>query len=128
MALRRRHKLSRVAVWLALLAVLVQALLPAFHHPAGMALAGEVTPTASHNMCLAPGGAPPEPGKSPAHHMPPCPICQAVHAIGGFAPPTPPPVSAARFWRIIAVAESRSLVLRRWFGAGNQARAPPIPV
>jgi hypothetical protein len=78
-------------------ALLFQALLPAVHHPAGMAMAGLPSLDGGQHLCLAPGSLPPAPGgtdRAPVHHMPACAICQAVHAIGGFAPPAAPVIVA----------------------------------
>ncbi len=100
-----RHRWFRKGAWSVLLALWLQALLPLAHHPADMAMAGTTDLVVAHNLCLAPNSTPPDPGKSPAHHMPPCPICQAVHAIGGFAPTAPVAVVAPRaFAQIVLVA------------------------
>jgi hypothetical protein len=121
-----RGKLNRRAAWLAVFALLLQALLPAVHHPGGMALAGTLALGDAH-LCLAPGSAPVSPGdtdKSP-HHAPACAICQAVHAIGGFAPPAAP-VLAGQTAIATSFAPSRSAapVSRQIFRA-QQPRAPP---
>ncbi len=73
---------SRRGAWLAIFAILLQALLPVVHHPADMALAGTLGFAGAHNLCIAPGGAPVQPAvpdKAPHDHLPACPICQAIH-------------------------------------------------
>jgi hypothetical protein len=128
MGMHKHRGSNRRAAWLAALALLAQALLPALHHPGGMALAGTPSLVDARHLCLAPGSAPVSPAdtdKSPAHHQPACPICQAVHAIGGFAPPAAPTITG----QIAAPAsfspvEPASPALRPTFNR-QQPRAPP---
>jgi hypothetical protein len=116
------------------IAILLQALLPAIHHPAGMALAGVGEKIAGLDvgqyLCVAPGSiAPGEPGKAPVHRVQPCALCLAVHAIGGFAPPSGP---------VIIVPQDHDVVVRTAVAvippplprssSKQQPRAPPIPV
>lgn len=85
MRLRPRYR----AAWLAILALLLPIIVPALHHPASLAL-GQVLPTATQNLCIAGGsgaGLPVDKDRPSHHHVPACAICQAMHAIGGFAPP-----------------------------------------
>ena len=121
-----RRPWSRKGAWSVLLALWLQALLPLAHHPADMGMAGVADLLVAHNLCLAPNSAPPEPGKAPAHHMPPCPICQAVHAIGGFAPPAPMMLAEPRFFARVALA---ALVAQAPPGSTHvrpQPRGPPL--
>jgi hypothetical protein len=121
------------AAWLALLAVLFQALLPAVHHPAGMAMAGGlgIGGGGGINLCLAPGtppgnSAPADPGKNPAPHAPACPLCQAIHAIGGFAPPTAPSLPVRHGEAIILPASVAAWVEPYAYRTHPQPRAPPL--
>jgi hypothetical protein len=122
----------RPAAWLAAFAILLQAVLPLAHHPAGMALAGAAGFNEARNLCLAPGSVPAPadaPDKAPAHHLPACALCQAVHAIGGFAPPTATPVLIARRNGAVAYAAAWTAPgAQRRVRASQQPRAPPILV
>ena len=133
---RNRISLRRTA-WIAIFALLLQALLPAFHHPAGMALAGAlggasdrtVAALESGNLCLAPGStAPDDPGKAPAHHMPACALCAAMHVIGGFAPPATPVLALSPRSGTIVPPYSAIVLARRLQHARQQPRAPPFLV
>ena len=89
---------TRCAVWLGVVALLVQVWLPLVHHPATLfAPDGEETAAfaalvGEHALCIAATQteqprAPP-PGKhAPDHHLPVCPICRVLHAAGAVAPP-----------------------------------------
>jgi hypothetical protein len=127
-AIRNRRTFRRAA-WLAVFALLLQSFIPAFHHPATMALAGTLSLGDAKNLCVAPGSAPVEPGdqdKTPHHHLPACAICQAVHAIGGFAPPAPALLVVARdFGTLIPTAPTFVLPFQRPT-LRQQPRAPPI--
>jgi hypothetical protein len=128
MSWHRHRKPNRLAAWLAAFALLLQALLPALHHPGGMALAGTLALGDAHHLCLAPGGGPVtpgDPGKAPGHHQQDCPICQAMHAIGGFAPPAALVLAHdAIAAPSVAITEPASPVSRRSFRP-QQPRAPP---
>jgi hypothetical protein len=138
MLLKRRYKDNWPGSWLAVLAVLVQALMPVLHHPAGMAMAGMSGFGNAVNMCLAPGGAAPgsnlpgdhAPGNhdnGPAHPMPDCPLCQAVHAIGGFAPPSAAVTAPIRANVPIGFAAAKTASIPKPAFRGNaQPRAPPV--
>jgi hypothetical protein len=124
----RHRKPKRLAAWLAAFAIMLQALLPGLHHPGGMALAGTLALVDAPHLCLAPGSAPVSPGdrdKAPGHHQPDCPICQAMHAIGGFPPPTALVLAhdAVAAPSIAKIAPS-SRILGRSFRP-QQPRAPP---
>jgi hypothetical protein len=115
--------------WLAAFAILLQSVLPALHHPAGMALAGEAGFGESRNLCLAPGSIPApadNPGKAPAHHMPACALCQAAHAIGGFAPPSTPMLAAVDDFPAVFPNQPAEAGLPRPGYARQRARAPPL--
>jgi hypothetical protein len=131
----RRYRALRPAAWAAVFAILLQALLPAVHHPAGMAVAGVGGDKIAgldvvQYLCVAPGStAPAEPDKAPVRHSQPCALCLAVHAIGGFAPPSGPAVAVDRDHEAVAhmaVALSPSSSPR--FSSKQQPRAPPVPV
>ena len=126
--INRRHSVFRRAAWVAVFAMLLQPLIPALHHPAGMAIAGTLGLGTGKNLCLAPGSepvGPAAPDKAP-HHQPECAICQAIHAVGGFAPPDAPAIAlpqsiAADFNPAVATT-----VLVRLPYPSQQPRAPPF--
>jgi len=131
MSARQRYRFFRPASWLALFAILLQSLVPAIHHPASMALAGATDNVVggfdlAKNLCVVPGhNAPEGPGKTPAHQLPDCAICQAVHAIGGFVPPVVPALTASSVHEIAFAAFAYSIAPQRWAHSSQQPRAPP---
>jgi hypothetical protein len=126
MSWHRHRKPNRFAAWLAAFALLLQALLPALHHPGGMALAGTLALGDAQHLCLAPGDAPADHEKPAGHHQPECPICQAMHAIGGFAPPAVLVLAhEAVAGPSISNIAPASPVSRRSFHP-QQPRAPPL--
>jgi hypothetical protein len=75
---------------LTILALLLPIIIPALHHPASLGLSGYASLGKPQNMCLAGavGANLPTDRHSPSHHRAPaCALCQAMHAIGGFALP-----------------------------------------
>jgi hypothetical protein len=128
-SLRSRQSL-RSGAWLALLAVWLQAVIPAVHHPAGMALAGGFSAVYQSNLCHAPApAAPGDPGKGPAQTMPACALCQALHAIGGFAPPSVVTAATFRVFESIAFAAADNpAAAGRRLRDRQQPRAPPVLV
>src|SRR5262245_2574984 len=134
MRLRRNRTSLRRTAWIAIFALLLQALLPAFHHPAGTALAGPlgrgsnvVSGLDSGSLCLAPGStAPDDPAKAPAHHVQPCALCAAMHAIGGFAPPAAPVVAVSCDRGGAALPYSMTGPAPRSQHVRQRPRAPPI--
>ena len=128
MTSQRRYRVHRRAAWLAVFALLLQTLIPVFHHPASMAFAGTLGADVVKNLCLAPGSTPVAPGdqdKSPHHQIPACAICQAVHAIGGFAPPPVPAVALVRAARSSRLAFKSVLFAPQRVGEFAQPRGPP---
>jgi hypothetical protein len=126
MFFQRRHKALKRASWLAIFAILLQAILPALHHPA---MAAPVGADMARSLCLAPGStAPADPTKAPAHHLPGCAICAAMHAIGGFVPPTAPAIAISRDFGVAVPASAVMFLPRQWLRNRQQARAPPILV
>ena len=121
-----RRRMSALGVWLAFLALWVQALLPVVHQPTG-AMSGPFALGMSGSLCLAPGSAPVAPqDKAPSHKPPPCPVCQTLQILAaGFAPPAaaiPPPRFAG-----LAIADTRTDTgLFSRFRSRAQARAPPL--
>ncbi len=111
--------------------MMFQALMPVLHHPAGMAMAGALSPDATRNICFAPATAPGTPAnhdKSPAPTSRDCALCQAVHAIGGFVPPVVPVLAAASISDVLPIIPTGfSVPLRRSYAAA-QPRAPPVQV
>jgi hypothetical protein len=114
----------RRASWLAVFAILLQAILPALHHPA---MAAPVGADMARSLCLAPGGtAPADPVKAPGHHVPGCAICAAMHAIGGFVPPTAPVIAIGHEYGLAVSASALLFMPREWLRLRHQPRAPPI--
>jgi hypothetical protein len=111
------------AVWLALLALWLQALLPAIHHPGSMFMPGM-----SGKLCLAGGSAPAAPqDKAPDHKLPPCPICQSLQILAaGFVPPAKIAIPLPAFAGQVLLALSTAIFhVTRRIGAA-QARGPPL--
>ncbi len=125
----RRHSAFRRAAWVAIFAMLLQALIPALHHPARMAMADTLSLGGGKNLCLAPGGIPANsgaPDKEPHHHLPACAICYALHALGGFAPPQLPAVAILRSSTTGFHPAAVTIVSIRLPYASQQPRAPPF--
>ncbi len=107
--------------------------MPALHHPAGMAMAVPGFGDAA-NMCLAPVTArgdhhPGDHDNGPAHQMPTCAICQAVHAIGGFAPPSAAAALLIRADVQIGFDAVQAASIPKPPVRGNaQPRAPPVQI
>jgi len=126
---RRNGKAVRRASWLAVLAVLFQALLPSVHD-AGMAYAAKADGVAaladiSHHLCLAPGDDQPDAPKAPTHLGQLCTLCTAAHAVTHFvAPPAPAVLEARNCAPIILAATGKHLPCRP-LSLGPQPRGPP---
>jgi len=134
MIARRGYRAPRPAAWLAVLALLLQALLlPAAQAPAGMTLVAPDGDTiaglaVAQHLCHTPGDTTPDdPGKPPLDHLQCCALCLAAHAIGGFVPPSAPAVAGDRDYGIAAPIEV-TLVLpqQRAILRQQQPRAPPL--
>ncbi len=134
---RRNSKGTRQAAWLALFAILLQALLPTAHDPASMAAAGPPAHNAptlagfdvSHYLCLAPGNtAPDDPAKAPAHHILPCALCLVMHSVGGFLPATAAITGAGGGYTLALLALALGFTPRQWFYRRQQPRGPPVLV
>jgi len=132
---RRNSKAFRRASWLAVLAILFQALLPTAHDW-GMALAAPSDGLAAfadiaQHLCLAPGSAAPvipqAPGvpKAPAHLGPSCTLCTAAHAVTGFVPPPAPVLADTRNCTPIVLAATGKKLPCRPLSLGAQPRGPP---
>jgi hypothetical protein len=126
MFFQRRHKALKRASWLAVLAIVLQAILPAIHHPAMAAPAGV---DVARSLCLAPGSiAPTDPAKAPAHHLPGCAICAAMNAVGVFVPPIAPAIGVNRNYGVAAPTSALIFLPRQWLHIRQQPRAPPVLV
>src|SRR5258708_2280927 len=115
MIARRGYRASRPAAWLAAFAILLQVLLPIAQSPAATAPAGHGDTIAgldiAQNLCHAPGDTTPDDqGPAPADHQQCCDFCLAVHAIGGFVPPSAPAFAVSRKYGIVVPIEA-ALVL-----------------
>jgi len=116
---------KRPAAWIALLAILFQALLPLVHHPA-LFVAGNARPATILNLCMAPVVPGEQHRKHPAH-LPTCPICQTIASQSGFVPE-----GVAIVLRSLVFAACPSLAGNA-HDAGNSpvrlppARGPPAP-
>ncbi len=94
-------------------------------------MAGMLGPDGAKNLCIAPGSAPVTPGdqdKSPHHQMPACAICQAMHAIGGFAPPPVPVVALVREATISRPTLQSAQLAAQRVGEFAQPRGPPASI
>jgi hypothetical protein len=129
MIIRPHRRASGPGVWLALLALWVQALLPAIHHP-GAAMPGTITSAIAGSLCMAPGSAPVSPrDRAPEHKLPPCPVCQTLQILGaGFAPPATVAIPIPRFAGLVADDFGPGTGLPGRFRSTAQARAPPFPI
>jgi hypothetical protein len=125
------HNAFRRSAWLALFALLFQALLPLGHHPADMASMDmaqmDMPGYGAGNLCMAPGTAPADPHKDPAHKPPPCPICQTLQMLaGGFIPPSPISLEPPKFTRLAADVPPAQNRHEQYIHLGARARAPPM--
>jgi hypothetical protein len=130
---RRNSRKTRPAAWLATFAILLQALLPVAHSPAAMAPTGQGDDVIAGldlalNLCHAPGdNAPDDHVPAPVDHRQCCDFCLAVHAVGGFGPPSAPEIAVAREYGIVLpVVTALVLPARRSILRQQQARAPPV--
>ncbi len=133
MIARHGHRALRPAAWLAVFAILLQALLPMMHPAGSMARAATSGDTIAgfdiaQNLCHAPGDTTPDDrGQTPADHQQCCAICLAVHAVSSFTPPAAPAVAVARDYGIVVPVEAALILpplrpnLRQ-----QQPRAPPV--
>jgi hypothetical protein len=128
---RRNSRRTRPAAWLAMFAILLQTLLPVAQASAGMAQAGPSGDTiagldiAGH-LCHASGDtAPNDHGPAPVDHQQCCDFCLAVHAVGGFAPPSAPEIAVSREYGIVVAVETALVLPHRQASSTQQARAPP---
>jgi hypothetical protein len=127
---RRNNRGTRPAAWLAVFAILLQALLPVVQAPASMVGPGGDTiaglDIAAH-LCHAPGdNAPDDQGPAPVDHQQCCDFCLAVHAIGGFAPPSGPILAINRNYGVVVPTATTLILPRRQVASPQQARAPPV--
>jgi hypothetical protein len=121
----RSKSVTKRASWLAIVAVLLQAILPALHDASAMA--GSQGFDAAHNLCLAPGSTVPgNPDKAPHHHLPACALCSAMHLVGGFVPPQSPAMPIRRHYGVVTPPASLVFAARPWLRVRHQPRAPPI--
>jgi hypothetical protein len=130
---RRNRKATRPAAWLAMFAVLLQALLlPLGQQPAGMALAGLGGDTIAgldiaQNLCHALGDtAPDDPGKAPLDHQQCCALCLAAHAVGSFTPPSAPVIAVSRDHGIVVPTATALVLPHQRLTLRQQPRAPPV--
>jgi Protein of unknown function (DUF2946) len=127
---RRGHRAHRRTTWLAIFALLLQTIIPALHHPATMALGATDFIGHADHICMPQGEnetAPASHDKSPGHHQSPsCPICQGVHAIGGFAQPAGSQLPCVSAPPIGTALDATAAQPRLRFEAHRQPRAPPV--
>jgi len=132
MIARRGYRGSRPAAWLAAFAILLQVLLPVAQSPAGMAQTGPGDTIAgldiAQHLCHAPGDATPDDqGPAPVDHRQCCDFCLAVHAVGGFPPPSAPAVAINREYGIVVPVEAALILPPLRPGLRQQQpRAPPV--
>jgi hypothetical protein len=123
-----RARAAGPGVWLAFLALWIQALLPAVHQPIG-AMSGPFAFGVTGNLCLAPGSAPVTPqDKAPNHKLPPCPVCQTLQILAaGFAPPAAAAIPLPRFAGLASAVTHYDTAIARHRHTQQRARAPPLP-
>jgi len=133
MIARRGYRALRPAAWLAMLAILLQTLLPVKQAPAGFAPAGPSGDTIAGldvalHLCHAPGDSTPDDhAPAPADNQQCCAICLAVHTIGGVAPPSAPAVAVNGEYSVVVPVEAALILpplrpsLRQ-----QQPRASPV--
>ena len=121
-----RHRAHRRAAWLALVALFLQVVVPALHHPASAAAPIGAIAAA---FCVAPGSQAPAPSdtdKSPAHGKQACAICQTLHMLGGgFVPPVGVALAPIEPVRAISSLPPAVAVLDGRAVLDSRARAPP---
>jgi hypothetical protein len=130
MITRRNSRAFRRSSWLAVLAILLQALLPSVHDTAMAYAAGQsggaaVLADLSHHLCLASGNQAPDAPKAPVHPNQPCTLCVAVHAITSFTPAAVPVVLEAPNCAPIIHAATGETLSCRSIALGPQPRGPP---
>ena len=111
----------RAGSMLALLALFSQLFVGLLPMPV---MAGDGTPICALDQ----SGQPVAPKQDGQHHLPDCPVCQAVQLLGNLTPPDPVglPVVFQRVERA-ELPVAAGLQLRRAF-TRHQARAPPIEI
>ncbi|MBV8549408.1 MAG: DUF2946 family protein [Alphaproteobacteria bacterium] len=121
MAMLQQQRPRRLAIWLALWAMLLGIFVPLAHTAQGMGLGAQSICGVKQNVNDLDNKA-----KTPASE---CPICQFIHQIGGeFTPPTLLAVAVLLAFGLIiwrAEGERFSLLPRRHYA---WARGPPLPV
>ncbi|HEX4505093.1 MAG TPA: DUF2946 family protein [Alphaproteobacteria bacterium] len=128
MIARRRYSALRPAAWLAVLAILLQALLPIAQSPAASKVPGGTIAgfDIAQNLCHAPGETTPDDqGRVPVDHQQCCDFCLAVHAIGGFAPPSAPAFAVSRKYGIVVPIEAALILPPARPGLRQQQPRPP---
>jgi hypothetical protein len=121
----RSKNATKRASWLAIVAVLLQAILPAIHDASAMAAPSGFD--IAHNLCLAPGStAPGNPDKARHHHLPACALCSAMHIMGGFVPPSVPAIPVRCDFANVQAFAPLVFEARQGLRVRQQPRAPPI--
>ena len=116
-----------VAAWIGLHALLLQLLLPVFHHPEHVF----ASPAALASALVAMGDA----GLLPAAHHPghgdkdtapsSCPLCLAVQHATPFVPPTAPALALPRALGTLAFVPE-TIGSAQWTHVALRARGPPL--
>jgi len=117
----------RLVARLAVVAFLLQWLVPVLHQPAAAADAGlsSAAPICHTGTAPASGDAP----ASPASGMPACPVCALLQATGGgFLPPVVFALATPAAFRTAAPAPVRATAVVRWVALSGQPRAPPVSI
>jgi hypothetical protein len=120
---RSTHKVFQSAGWLALLGLLLQILLPIFHHPVlaqdtrapmrmcamGMKMVGNKVP------------------KTPAKQVPSCPICQTLHQLhNSFVQPDEPVAVFTAVYVEPIIFSGQFYIIKPIIPLDARPRAPPI--
>lgn len=119
----------RMAAWLAVIALLIQTLLPLVDgglHAAQSTLSDDALALAS---VAGPHGGPTAIQKpAPAHPVHECPICQFITALGNFAPPSATRIAAPVPTPIVATASTTTPPRPASVIGAAQPRAPPASI
>ncbi|HVJ55804.1 MAG TPA: DUF2946 family protein [Aliidongia sp.] len=117
----------RLGVFIGILALLLQTLLPVLHHP-GLTLAPAQRLVLDVPVCSAHAAVPTkdQPARElPAHKPPPCPLCQALHFMGGYLPPIALLVPMPGCTAGAALANPPTGTAPLWTAYEGRPRAPP---
>ncbi len=115
----------RRAAWVAVMAVLLQILVPLIHHPV------QVFDGKNLHICGLNNHLPSQPDneKAPAQKSPACPVCQTLHMLGnGFVTPHAPVITEVYIAANPVYDFTNKPVIPRLISPSARPRAPPTLV